>query len=328
MDKRRFTTALAGAAALAAIGTRTGAARAQAFPARPVRVVVPYAAGGTSDILARTLAGRVGDALGQPVHVENKPGANGILGSDLVAKAPPDGYTLLLTDVGGLASGPALVPNLPLNPLRDLAPVTMIAYSPHLVVVAPGLAVRNLAELLALSRARAGGLNVATSGAGSAPHLAAALFAHRNGLAWTFIPYKGGAQALNDVAGGQADLMFNGMLATLPLVKAGRLRAIAVSGAQRWPTLPELSTVQEQGFPGFVTGSWQGLMAPAGTPAEIVSRLAAEFGRALSHPEVAERLTAQGAEPRPSRPEVFGEFMRTETTKWAQLVKETGIKAE
>jgi tripartite-type tricarboxylate transporter receptor subunit TctC len=324
---RRGLLAAAGALPLA-VALAPREAVAQVFPARQIRVIVPYAAGGTSDILARTLGVRVGEALGQQIVVENRPGANGALGSDLVAKAPADGYTLLLTDVGGLTSAPAVVPNLPFDPVKDFAPVTMIAWSPHLLVVTPSLAARNLGELVAVARAKPGVLNCATVGAGSAPHLAGALFARRAGIDWAFVPYKGGAQALNDLAGGQAEVMFNGMLATLPFVSGNKLRAVAISSDRRWPTLPDLPTVAEQGFPGFMTGSWQGLLAPAGTPAPVLARLQSEFARALSAPEASQRLTAQGAEPRPMASSEFGEFLRSETSKWAQLVKETGIKAE
>jgi tripartite-type tricarboxylate transporter receptor subunit TctC len=303
-------------------------AHAQAFPNRAIRIVVPYAPGGTSDILARTLAARMTDSLGQQVLVENKPGANGVLGSDIVAKSAPDGYTLLLTDVGGLTSAPSVVANLPFNPAKDFAPVTMVAYSPHLLVVTSSLAPKSVAELVALAKSKPGQLNFATVGAGSAPHLAGALFANRAGISWAYIPYKGGAQALNDLAGGQAEVMFNGMLATLPVVKGGKLRALAVSSDQRWPSLPDLPTVAESGFPGFLTGSWQGLLAAGSTPPDLVARLNAEFTKALNQPDVREKLTAQGAEPRPMRPEQLGEFLRVETVKWAQVVKDAGIKPE
>jgi tripartite-type tricarboxylate transporter receptor subunit TctC len=331
MNRRRFLSvgsrwaALIYASCAALVGT---AAHAQSFPSRALRIIVPYAPGGTSDILARTLAVRVGEAIGQQVLIENKPGANGVLGSDLVAKSAADGYTLLLTDVGSLTSAPAIVSNLPFNPLRDFAPVTMIAYSPHLVVVPATLPVQTLAELVALAKSKAGALNVATVGSGSAPHLAAAMFAKRAGIQWSYVPYKGGAQALNDVASGQAEVLFNGMLATAPVVRSGRLRALAISSEKRWASLPELATVSEQGYDGFLTGSWQGLLAAPGTPADIIAKLNHEFVKALAIPEVSERLTAQGAEPRPMKPEQFAEFLKTETAKWALLVKEAGIKAE
>jgi len=322
--RRRLMVSVAAAAGAVV----SGRAFAQAYPARPIRIIVPYAAGGTSDILARTLGVRVGEALGQQVVVENRPGANGALGSDLVAKSAPDGYTLLLTDVGGLTSAPAVVRNLPFDPVRDFAPVTPVVWSPHLMVVSPSVSVGSVAELVALAKSRPGKLNCATVGAGSAPHLAGALFALRAGVDWGYVQYKGGAQALNDLAASQSDIMFNGMLATLPYVKAGKLRAIGLSSDKRWSTMPELPTVAEQGFPDFMTGSWQGLLAPAGTPEAVIGRLNAEFGRALSAPDVVERLTAQGAEPRPGSSAAFGEFMRTETQKWAKLVREAGIRIE
>ena len=319
---------IAGAAAAGVTASVSRAPFAQAYPGRPIRIIVPYAAGGTSDILARTLGVRVGEALGQQIVVENRPGANGALGSDLVAKSAPDGYTLLLTDVGGLTSAPAVVRNLPFDPVRDFAPVTPVVWSPHLMVVSPAVTAGSVTDLVALAKSKPGRLNCATVGAGSAPHLAGALFALRAGVDWGYVQYKGGAQALNDLAASQSDLMFNGMLATLPYVKGGKLRAIGLSSDKRWPTMPELPTVAEQGFPGFMTGSWQGLLAPAGTPEPVLSRLNAEFARALTAPEVVERLTAQGAEPRPGSASAFGEFMSSETQKWAKLVRDAGIRIE
>lgn len=324
-DRRRWLQA---AAATGVTASTSGRVFGQAFPSRPIRIIVPYAAGGTSDILARTLGVRVGEALGQQVVVENRPGANGVVGSDLVAKAAPDGYTLLLTDVGGLTSAPAVVRNLPFDPVRDFAPVIPVVWSPHLFVVSPAMPVNSVSELVALARSRPGRLNCANVGAGSAPHLAAALFALRANIDWGYVQYKGGAQALNDLAASQADVMFNGMLATLPYVKAGKLRAIGLASDRRWSTMQELPTVAEQGFEGFMTGSWQGLLAPAGTPAAVIERLNAEFGRALTAPEVAERLTAQGAEPRPGSAAGFADFMRSETVKWGKLVREAGIKID
>ena len=301
---------------------------AQNFTGKTIRIIVPYAAGGTSDILARALSNKVGESLGATVVVDNKPGANGVLGSDLVAKSAPDGLTLLLTDVGGITSAPALGAKLPFDAAKDFAPVTMIAYSPHLAVVNPNVSANTLAELVTASKAKAGGFSVATVGAGSAPHLAGALFAKRAGVEWVFVPYKGGAQALTDVVAGHAHVMFNGMLATLPMVKNNQLRVLAVSSEKRWPTLPEVPTVAESGYPGFVTGSWQGLLASANTPADVVAKLNAEFGKALAIPEIRERLMAQGAEPRAMPSAQFAEFLKSETVKWGQLAKETGIKLE
>ena len=306
----------------------SGLASAQSFTGKTIRIIVPYAAGGTSDILARALSNKVGEALGATVVVDNKPGANGVLGSDLVAKSAPDGTTLLLTDVGGLTSAPALGAKLPFDVGKDFATITMIAYSPHLAVVNPAVPAKTLAELVAASKVKLGSYSAATSGSGSAPHLAAALFAKRAGIEWVYVPYKGGAQALTDVMAGHAQVMFNGMLATYPMVKSNQLRLLAVSSDKRWPTLPDVPTVAESGYPGFVTGSWQGLLAAANTPPDIVAKLNAEFAKALSIPEIRERLLAQGAEPRPMTPVQFSLFLRDETSKWAQLAKETGIKLE
>lgn len=323
---RFFRLALLGIAAAALL--TAGNSYAQSFSGKTVRIIVPFAPGGTSDILARALANKLGEGLGSTVIVDNKPGANGVLGSDLVAKSAPDGLTLLLSDVGGLTTGPALGAKYPFDAQKDFAPITMIAYSPHLVVVANSVPVKTLAELVAASKGKAGGFSAATSGAGSAPHLAAALFAKRAAVDWVFIPYKGGAQAITDVIAGHAHILFNGMLATMPAVKANQLRLLAVSSDTRWPTLPDVPTVAESGYPGFITGSWQGLLAAANTPSDIVAKLNAEVVKALANPEIRERLTSQGADPRPMTPAQFGDFLKAETTKWIALVKETGIKLD
>jgi len=311
-----------------AVSTVAITASAQNFNGKTIRIVVPYSSGGTSDILARALAGKVGESLGATVVVDNKPGANGVLGSDIVAKSAPDGLTLLLTDIGGITSAPALGAKLPFDPQKDLAPVTMIAYSPHLAVVNASLPIKSLAELVTASKAKAGSFSVATVGAGSAPHLAAALFAARAGVDWVFVPYKGGSQALTDVVAGHAPVMFNGMLATMPMVKSGQLRLLAVSSDKRWPTLPDVPTVAESGYPSFVTGSWQGLLAAGATPAETINKLNAEFAKALAIPEIRDRLLAQGAEPRAMAPHQFAEFLGADTAKWRALAKATGIKLE
>ena len=319
---------LASLAVAATFALCAGVATAQNFTGKTIRIIVPFAPGGTSDILARALANKLGEGLGATVVVDNKPGANGILGSDLVAKSAPDGLTLLLSDMGGLTTGPALGAKYPFDAQKDFAPITMVAYSPHLVVVTNSVPVKTLAELVAASKGKAGGFSAATSGAGSAPHLAAALFAKRAGVDWVFIPYKGGAQAITDVIAGHSQVLFNGMLATLPAVKGNQLRLLAVSSDKRWPTLPDVPTVAESGYPGFITGSWQGLVAAANTPPDIVARLNAEVIKTLALPEIHERLTSQGADPRPMTSAQFGEFLKAETAKWIALVKETGIKLE
>ena len=300
----------------------------QAYPARPIRVIVPYPPGGTSDILARSLGDKLGAALGQPIVVENKPGANGNVGADLVAKAPPDGYTLLLADIGALVISPSVYPTLPFDPARDFAPVTLVAYSPHILVVNPSVPVTTTQELVALAKSKPGKLNFAISGLGGAPHLAGVDFALRTGVQWEYIPYKGGSQAIADVAGGQADVTLNGMLATYPLVKGGKLKLLAVSSGQRMSAIPDVPTLAESGLPGFETGSWQGVVAPAGTPRDVVARLNSEIVRIVSSPEMRENLGKQGAEVRTNTPEAFATFIATEKAKWAKVVKEANVKIE
>jgi tripartite-type tricarboxylate transporter receptor subunit TctC len=303
-------------------------ALAQGYPSRPIRVVVPYPPGGTSDILARSLAEKLTAAWGQSVIVDNKPGANGNVGADLVAKAAPDGYTLLLADIGALAISPSVYPSLPFDPVKDFAPVSMVAYSPHILVVNPGVAANSVQELVALAKARPGKLNFAISGVGGAPHLAGVEFALRTGVQWEYIPYKGGSQAIADVAGGQADATLNGMLATYPLVKGGKLRLLGVSSAHRMSAIPEVPTLAESGLPGFETGSWQGVVAPPGTPREIVARLNGEIARIAGTPEMRDNLARQGAEVRTNSPEEFAAFIRSEMTRWAKVVKDANVKIE
>jgi len=301
---------------------------AQAWPTKPVHIVAPYPAGGTSDILARTLGQKLSEIWAQSIIVDNKPGANGNVGADFVAKAAPDGYTLLLCDVGALAISPSVYTSLPFDPNKDFAPVTMVAYSPHILAVNPELPVKSVRELIDLAKAKPGKLNYAASSVASAPHLAGIDFATRAGITWAYIPYKGGAQAITDVIGGQADVLFNGMLATYPHVKSGKLRILAVSSAARMAAIPDVPTVAESGVPGFETGSWQGVLAPPGTPRDVVSKINADFIRVLNMPEIREKLSAQGAEVRVNTPEAFTVFLRDETARWAKVVSANGVKLE
>jgi tripartite-type tricarboxylate transporter receptor subunit TctC len=301
---------------------------AQQWPAKPIRIIVPYPPGGTSDILARALSPGLQSAFGQPVVVENKPGATGNVGADFVAKSPPDGYTLLLGDIGSLAISPSVFAALPFDPVKDFAPVVMVAYSPHLLVVHPSVPARDARELIALAKAKPDSLNFAVSGIGGANHLAGIDFAQRAGIKWTYIPYKGGSQALTDMVGGQAQVMFNGMLATYPFVKDGKLKVLAVSSARRFAANPDIPTVAEQGMPGFETGSWQGIVAPAGTPPDVVNKLHAAVTAILATPDMKDRLDKAGAEPRPQSPAQFGGFIRDEKARWAKVVKESGEKFE
>src|ERR671914_482224 len=305
-----------------------GAAFAQAYPGKPIRIVVPYAAGGTSDILARQIGPKLTDAWGQPVIVENKPGANGNVGADFVAKSAPDGYTLLLTDLGGLVISASVYPKLPFNPSKDFAPVVMVSYSPHVLAVNPAVQVKDVKELIAMAKAYPGKLNFAVSGIGGAPHLAGIEFAQRTGIDWTYIPYKGGADAVTAVVGGQAHVLFNGMLATWPSVTGGKLRALAISSAQRVAAAPETPTVAEQGLPGFETGSYQGVVGPLGIPRETVTKLNSELVKVLNAAEMKERFAKQGTEVRTGSSESLGDWLRTEQGKWAKIVKESGAKFE
>src|SRR5439155_2068953 len=267
-------------------------------------------------------------AIGQAVVVQTKPGANVNLGAYLVAKSPPDGYPLLLGDIGPLAISPSVYPTLPFDPVRDFAPVTMVAYSPHILVVNPAVQANSVQELVALAKAKPGKLNFAISGVGGAPHLAGVEFALRTGVKWEYIPYKGGSQAIADVAAGQADVTLNGMLATYPLVKGGKLKLLAVSSPRRVGAIPDVPTIAESGLPGFETGSWQGVVAPPGTPREIVARLNAEIGRILAMPEMRDRLGNQGADVRTNSPDEFAAFIRTEKDRWAKVVKDANVKVE
>ncbi|GIZ50278.1 Bug family tripartite tricarboxylate transporter substrate binding protein [Noviherbaspirillum aridicola] len=304
------------------------AALAQAspnYPVKPIRIVVPFPAGGTSDVLARMVGQKLTEAWGQPVIVDNRPGANGNIGADHVAKADPDGYTLLLMDMGNLTISPTLYPKLPFNPQVHLAPVTMLAYSPHLLVTSSALPVKTTAELIAHSKATRGKLNfAAAAGTGSAPHLAGVLFAQRTGAEWGYIPYKGGAQALADLISGQIDATMNGMVATYPHVKTGKIRLLAVSSKNRLPQLPDVPTIGET-VPGFVSGSWQGVMAPAGTPKPVIAKLNAEMARIVKLPDVVEKMAAQGAEPQTNTPEEFSAWMKSEIAHWGKVITDAKI---
>jgi len=301
-------------------------AAAQAWPAKPIKFVVPYPPGGTSDILARAVGQKLQEKWGQPVVVENKPGATGNIGADYVAKSAPDGYTMMLADIGSLAIAPSVVTTLPFDPVKDFTPVVMVAYSPHLLVVHPSVPAKDAKELVALAKAKPDSLNFAVSGLGGANHLAGIEFEQRAKIKWSYIPYKGGSQALTDMVGGQAQVMFNGMLATYPFVKEGKLKVLAISSAKRWPTLPDVHTVAESGMPGFETGSYQGIVAPAKTPADIVKKTHDAVMEILATPEMKDRLDKAGAEVRAMSSEQFGAFIRTERDKWAKVVKESGAK--
>ncbi len=302
-----------------------GAASAQNYPTKTVRIIVPYPAGGTSDILARLLSAKLNDVFGQTLIVDNRPGANGNIGADLVAKSAPDGYTLLLADLGALTISPSIY-KLPFDVVKDFAPVTMVTYSPHLLAVHPAVPVKTVKELVALAKSKPGLLNFAVSGIGGAPHLAGVAFEAQTGVKWTYIPYKGGSDAIIGLASGQADAIFNGMLATYPHVKSGKLKLIAVSSSKRVASIPDVPTVAEAGLKDFETGSWQGVVAAAGTPKDIVGRLNGEISRVLGTPDMKENLAKQGAEVYTMTPEQLGNWLKTEIDKWAKVVKAANLK--
>ncbi|MBS0341727.1 MAG: tripartite tricarboxylate transporter substrate binding protein [Proteobacteria bacterium] len=329
IQRRTLAFVLAIAAGALGAATHAGAADPGAayFTGKNVKIIVPNPAGGTSDILARLLAPKLAEALGGTVLVDNKPGATGNLGSDFVAKSAPDGLTLLLNDIGSLAIAPSVFPALPFDPVKDFAPVGLVAYSPHILAANPALPAKDVKELIALAKAKPNSINFAISGTGGANHLAGIDFAMRTGIVWTYIPYKGGSQAINDVMAGQADLLFNGMVATYPMVKAGKLKALAISSAKRFPGAPEIPTVAEAaGLAGFETGSFQGIVAPAGTPAAVVATLHGALEKILAAPDMQKRLQELGAEYRPGTSAQFGEFIKTEKARWAKVVKDSGAK--
>jgi tripartite-type tricarboxylate transporter receptor subunit TctC len=320
------TLARYGLAALAALAL-AGASFAQGYPTKPVRLIVPFPPGGGTDNLGRLVAQKLGEALGQQVTVENRPGAGTIIGTEAAAKAPPDGYTLLMAQTA-TGINPSIYPKLPYDTLRDFVPVVLVATAPTLLVVNPQVPAKNLQELLALAHAKPGTLNFPSGGNGTSPHMAGEFFKSLTGAKLVHVPYKGGGPAITDLLGGQVQLMFDTMPSIMPHVKAGKLRPIALAAPARSPELPEVPTFAESGLAAFEADAWYGIFAPAGTPREIVDRINAEVNKILSAPDVRERMKGLGADPVGKSPEFFGEFVRAEIAKWAKVVKEAGIKLE
>ena len=314
----------AAAISLLLAGTAT---HAQDYPARPIRIVVPYPAGGPIDITMRTLGPRVSDAIRQPIVIDNRGGAGGTIGADLVAKAPPDGYTLLACSTGNTINA-SLVPNLPYDFMRDFAPITMVVIITSILVVNTAVPARSVAELIALAKAKPGQLSYASTGNGTPTHLAAELFKSMAGVDIVHVPYKGGAPAAVDLLAGQVQLSFISAPAVMPHVKSGRLRALAVTNAKRSQLLPELPTVAESGLPGYEMEGWHGLCAPAHTAKPIVDRLNREFTTALRAPEATAHLLAVGAEPVGMPTAQFTVALRNEIAKWSKVIKATHIKAD
>ena len=300
----------------------------QTYPSRPIRIVVPFPPGGGTDVGTRVIAQKLQEALGQPVLVENKGGAAGILGTEYTAKAAPDGYTIMMGNIGTHAINVSLYKKLSYDPVKDFVPISQVAGLPMLLLVHPSVKAHTVAELIALARAQPGALNYSSSGAGGMPHVSGALFASMTGIEITHIPYKGGGPAVADLIAGHVSMSFATALESLPQVKGGKLRALAVSSAKRSVAVPELPTIAEAGVPGYESGSWLALYAPAGTPKEIIAKLSAEAVRIVNLPDVRERLLLQGAEPIGSTPEQLAATQLADTAKYAKVIRESGFTPE
>ena len=313
---------------LAAALTCAAAAHGQsAYPQKPIRLIAPFAPGGGTDILARLFGQRMSETLGQPVIVDNRGGAGGTIGTEIAAKAPPDGYTLILVS-GSHAINPGLYRKLPYDAVDDFAPITQIATSPGILVVNPSLPVKSVQDLIALARAKPGQINYASAGSGTPPHLAGELFKVMAKIDMVHVPYKGNAPAFTDVIGGQVSLIFPTMPSAMAFIKSGRLRPVAVTSARRSPAAPEIPTIAESGLPGYEAISWYGVLAPARTPPQIVARLHQVLVSAIHAPDMQEKLAAQGLEPVGNTPQQFSAVIRSEISKWAKVVKASGAKPE
>ena len=300
-------------------------AAAQAWPSKPIRVIVPYPAGGFYDTIARLVGPKMTEEFGQPVVVENRVGAGGIVGTDYVAKSPPDGHTLMVGGIGPHGINPGLYPKLPYDPVRDFEPIVHVVNAANILVVHPSLPAANINELVALARAKPGQLNYASNGSGTSPHLAAEMFASAMGLKLTHIPYKGSAPAVTAMLGGQTQMAFNNAGDVIQHIRAGKLRPLAVTGAKRLPVLPEVPTMQESGVPGYEAVAWWAYYAPAGTPREIVGRLNSQINKTLHDLEIRRRLSVDGsAEVVGGSPEQLAAFQKAEIAKWSRVIKESG----
>lgn len=307
-----------------ALTTMAGNALAQSYPAKPIRFVVPYPPGGASDVTARIIGQKLTEAWGQPVVIENRPGANGNLAADQVAKAPADGYTMLMGNVGPNAISPSLYPNLPYDPVTSFAPVTLTTTVPIVLLVSPSLPVKNVKELIAYAKANPNKVNFASAGNGSSNHLTGELFKSTAGIDIVHVPYKGDAPALTDLMGGQVSMMFATVVAAMPHIKSGRLQALAVASAKRIAVMPNLPTFAESGVPGFESSSWGGILLPAGTPKEIVAKMHGAVKTILAMPDVKVRLNDLGTEIVGNTPEEFGSYIKSETAKWGKVIKTSG----
>jgi tripartite-type tricarboxylate transporter receptor subunit TctC len=317
------------AATFAVIAFGTVAAQAQtAYPTRTIRIIVPYTPAGTTDILARAIGQKFTQAWSQPVLVDNRPGANGNIGTEVAAKAAPDGYTLLMGTAATHGTNPSLYPQLPFDAQRDFTPISLVALVPNIVVVANSLSAKNLQDLIAYAKANPGKLSHGSPGQGSTGHLSAELLKSMTGAVMTHVPYKGSAPVLQDLTGGQVQVAIDNLPPYLPQVRAGKIRPLAVTSAKRSPAAPQLPTVAEAGVKGYEASSWFGLFAPAGTPPDIVARLAAETQRIVQLPEMKDRLLALGAQPAANTPAEFAAFVRDEIAKWGTVIRNAGVRME
>jgi len=305
----------------------SGMAEAQSYPAKPVRLIVPFPPGGSNDIVGRMIAAQLGERLGQQIVVENKAGAGGVLGAEAAAKSPPDGYTLLLISVA-YCFNPSLYKNLPYDQEKAFAPVSILATGPVALTVHPDLPVNSARELIALAKAKPGSLNYASAGVGSLQHLAGAFFMSLAGIDVVHVPYKGGGPAMADVMAGQAQIVMPSMIQVLPYVKSGRLKLLGTSGAKRSAVLPDVPTISESGLPGYEAHNWWGILAPAGTPGPVIDRLHRELTSVLDSRETGKRFESEGAEAVRMSPAQFGRFIAAETAKWAKASRDAGIRAE
>ena len=303
-------------------------ADAQPYPSRPIRLVVAFPPGGAVDAYARIVQARFGEALGQGIVIENRAGAGGMIGAELVAKAPPDGYTLLLGNIASLAMNVGVYSKMPYDPAKDFAPVLRTVDVNYALVVHPAVPANTVGELIAHAKSNPGKLSYGSAGAGSAPHLATELLKQRAGIDMVHVPYKGGGPMVTDLVGGQIQLAIGDQANLMPQVKAGKLRVLAVGSARRSPNYPEVPTIAEAGFPGYEAGAWQGLVAPAGTPPDVVRRLNEALMRVMDMPEVRERLIGAGLEPVGGSPDDFARHIRAEVAKWTRIAKDVGARAD
>lgn len=303
-------------------------AAAQSYPARPIRVLIPFTAGSAADIIARAMEPQMREKLGQSLVIDNRGGAGGNIAAELTAKSTRDGYTLMMGTIGTHAINYSLYSKLPFHPIRDFTPIGLVGESPNVLVIHPRVPANSIADLIALARAKPGQLNYGSSGAGTSVHLSAELFNTMAGIRTVHVPFKGASEALAALLGGQTDLMFASLSSSIPLIKAGKLKAFAVTGSHRSPSIPELPTVAEAALPGFSAVAWYGFVGPAGIQKPIVATLNKAAIAALGTPEVKSRLFASGVEVRTSTPEEFASFIKAEMEKWAEVVKVSGAKAD